>query len=46
MRIVELPDVVEFESKDVNEKHLHSVVIIRDVPKTDWGLGGIPFSER
>ncbi len=32
MRIVELPDVVEFESKDVNEKHVHSVVIMKKVP--------------
>lgn len=32
MRIVDLPDVVEFESKDVNEKHVHSVVIMKKVP--------------
>ena len=30
--IAEIPDVVEFESKDINEKHLHSVVFVGEVP--------------
>ena len=32
MAIVEIPDTVEYESKDINEKHLHSVVFVGEVP--------------
>ena len=32
MSIIDIPDVVEFTSPDVNQKHLHSHVIMKDVP--------------
>jgi hypothetical protein len=32
LSLIEIPDVVEFASADVNEKHLHSHVIMKDIP--------------
>jgi len=45
LTIVDIGDVVEFQSKDINEKHLHSVVVVKDIPAAPFVFSAESRSE-